>query len=58
MGKEMRYGILLYLRDQARKGVKSLRSDVAGLGAELRKGFSAGAFGGFAKMFGGGAMAL
>ena len=56
MGKEMKYGILLYLRDQVGKGIKNITADVKGLGAELRKGFGAGAAGGFAKMFGGGAL--
>lgn len=56
MGKEMKYGILVYLRDQASKGIKNITADVKGLGAELRKGFGAGAAGGFAKMFGGGAL--
>jgi len=55
MAKEMRYGILIYLRDQAGKGIKSLRADVAGLNGALSKGFGGGAFGDFAKMFGGGA---
>jgi len=53
--KEMKYGILIYLRDQAGSGIKGLRAQVQGLNGALSKGFGGGAFGGFAKMFGGNA---
>jgi len=54
MAREMRYGLLLYLRDQASRGIKNLRSEVVGLGRDLQRGFGAGLGGGFPRMFGGG----